>query len=391
MNSKMDKLVQKIVSSRLAQFAGGELDDRSVDSVLPTENPFSPDAATLYVPSGAEDTLASLLVWSEHKVVLVTGCAGCGKTTLVEYVLGPHLRQHEPLFLEKTEQARIVGRTVSGDRDARSIIGAIDSQLSSTASDNPSGQALLFVDGVDETPLIVRPALLDACREFLRVHSQAKMVMTSRLYSFGSWNSEHEAFPGYSFAKLDLSASPLDQEPVVQLYAGEDPPAELVTVAQCVNAELIAKLKGHPEGVYDMSPRAFEELIAEILASYGWQIHLTAETRDGGYDIFAISKDISGASTSWVVECKRYSRERKVGVDIARSLYAVKGDLRVANAMIATTSFFTSGVVDFKNSRYDFHLRDFRSLVDWLQQYRPTPDGRLYLREDGAVMRDRSR
>jgi hypothetical protein len=143
-------------------------------------------------------------------------------------------------------------------------------------------------------------------------------------------------------------------------------PAELEVALQTVSVELIKYLRKHPEKLYQLKPRQFEELVCEILAGFGWDVQLTGATRDGGYDIFAISKDISGARSSWLIECKKYSPANKVGIDVVRSLCGVKNDLKVSNAMIATTSFFSSEVKKVKTSRYDFHLVDYDGIVEWL-------------------------
>ena len=54
----------------------------------------------------------------------------------------------------------------------------------------------------------------------------------------------------------------------------------------------------------------------------------------------------------------------------ARALYCIKGELRVANAMLATTTHFTKGAHDFKASRYDLALRDYEGILEWLDEYR---------------------
>lgn len=143
-------------------------------------------------------------------------------------------------------------------------------------------------------------------------------------------------------------------------------PKELNIIINAVNDELIKYLSCHPKELYKLKPRQFEELICEILKSFGWEVELTPATRDGGYDIFAITKDILGMKSSWIIECKKYAPERKVGIEYVRSLCGVKNDLKIANAMIATTSFFTSGVQKAKNSRYDLELADYNQIVDWL-------------------------
>jgi len=164
-------------------------------------------------------------------------------------------------------------------------------------------------------------------------------------------------------------------------------PKQIINVVEVVTVELINYLKKHPKALYEIKPRQFEELIAEILASYGWNIQLTSATKDGGYDIFAISKDIlTGVKTSWIIECKKYSSENKVGVDIVRALYGVKSNLKVANALIATTSYFTKGANDFKASRYDIELKDYESILEWINQYRPNPKGKLYIKNNQLIL-----
>lgn len=166
----------------------------------------------------------------------------------------------------------------------------------------------------------------------------------------------------------------------------DDPPGDLATVVRIITSRLIEYVRASPRELYNIRPRQFEEIIAEILASYGWDVELTPPTKDGGYDLFAISRDISGVKTSWIVECKKYKPENKVGVEVVRSLFGVKHDLRVANAMIATTSHFTRGVKDFKESHYDLDLRDYEGILDWINDYRPNPSGRLLVRQNRVLI-----
>ncbi|HEX8198075.1 MAG TPA: restriction endonuclease [Pyrinomonadaceae bacterium] len=101
-------------------------------------------------------------------------------------------------------------------------------------------------------------------------------------------------------------------------------PDGLVNVVSTINIELINYLKRNPEILYSIDPRQFEELIAELLAGFGWKVELTPKIKDGGYDIFAISKNVApGINSAWIIECKRYSPENKVGVEIVRALYGV--------------------------------------------------------------------
>src|SRR5258708_40197380 len=53
-----------------------------------------------------------------------------------------------------------------------------------------------------------------------------------------------------------------------------------------------------------LTPRQFEELIAEIWSRFGYEVELTARTRDGGRDIIAIRRSVE-ASYRHLIECKR--------------------------------------------------------------------------------------
>ena len=171
------------------------------------------------------------------------------------------------------------------------------------------------------------------------------------------------------------------------IYTSTLKPGELVEIVSLITTELFEYLRRHPDTIYQISPRQFEVLVAEILSSYGWQVQLTPTTKDGGYDIFAVSKEgPRGVRTSWIIECKRYERENKVGVEIVRALYGIKSNLKVANALLATTSFFTKGASQFKASRYDIELKDYPYLIEWINEYSPNPNGKLYLKNNRLIL-----
>src|SRR5215211_5952306 len=52
-----------------------------------------------------------------------------------------------------------------------------------------------------------------------------------------------------------------------------------------VQAKLIEMIARRPEYVFEISPRQFEEIIAELFFREGYEVELTKQTRDGGYDI----------------------------------------------------------------------------------------------------------
>lgn len=135
--------------------------------------------------------------------------------------------------------------------------------------------------------------------------------------------------------------------------------------------EAISECVKTPELLRELPPVLFEQVIAELLASFGWEVSVTAMTRDGGYDILGVTTDRSGLQTSWVVECKRYSAEHKIGVEITRQLVGVKHHLGIPNAVLITTSGFTAGALEVSAARQDLQLIDFDVLTTWLGRYVP--------------------
>lgn len=140
----------------------------------------------------------------------------------------------------------------------------------------------------------------------------------------------------------------------------------ILPTLQVISTEVLRRLKAHPHELHQIRPRQFEELICEILSRLGWRIELTPASRDGGYDIVGFSGSAGGLSSSWLIECKKYGLENKVGVGVVRALCGVKEQVKVANAMIVTTSTFTSGALEMGTSRWDLSLRDHENVLAWV-------------------------
>jgi RNA polymerase sigma factor (sigma-70 family) len=139
-----------------------------------------------------------------------------------------------------------------------------------------------------------------------------------------------------------------------------------IVVASSAIAE---RLKGRPEGVHSLQPRQFEQLIAEILEDWGWQVHLTPATRDQGMDILAYMESEVG-KLLWLVEAKRYSPHRKVGFGIVQSLYGSFASHGATHGMLVTTSTFTAPARDLQaKHRYQLTLREYADVIKWIQAY----------------------
>ncbi len=142
----------------------------------------------------------------------------------------------------------------------------------------------------------------------------------------------------------------------------------IVTAIDAVNDELIVYLALHPELMYHLEPRRFEELIAELLRIQGFRPTLTPRSRDGGRDIIATRTDALG-ELLYLVECKRYASDHKVGVSQVRGIYGVAQAERASKAVLVTTSSFTQDAVSFAAPlRYEISLRDYEALKLWIME-----------------------
>jgi len=133
------------------------------------------------------------------------------------------------------------------------------------------------------------------------------------------------------------------------------------------NNKLLEFFSKHPEKLYELSPRNFEILIAELMNKFGYDVTLSPKIKDGGYDVKALKKDGIGEFL-YLIECKRYRKDRPVGVELVRQLNTIRQINHANKAGIITTSHFTSGALDLKRQfGFEIELNDFEKLNQWLQ------------------------
>lgn len=138
------------------------------------------------------------------------------------------------------------------------------------------------------------------------------------------------------------------------------------------NESLVERLRRQPSSIYELPPRKFEELIAELLTDLGYEVELTPATRDGGKDILAYMTTPHGKLLC-LVEAKKYRRDRHVGVELVRQLYGTLIDADASSAMLVTTSSFSSGAKAFEQRhQYKLALRDYGSVIQWIEEYGKT-------------------
>ena len=127
------------------------------------------------------------------------------------------------------------------------------------------------------------------------------------------------------------------------------------------------------ENLYKISPREFEKVIAELLYHNGFEVELTKQTRDHGFDIIALKHMDNLSPIKYLVECKRYSPKNKIGVEMIRSFKEVIWTEQANKGLFVTTSYFSiDAIKKRKEMPYLLDYKDKDEIINWVNEYYKT-------------------
>ena len=111
----------------------------------------------------------------------------------------------------------------------------------------------------------------------------------------------------------------------------------------------------HPnELYYNLSPKEFEILVAELYKKLGYTVSLTQSSYDGGIDVIAEKKEIT-LKEKLVIQCKRYTKQT-IGVKDIRNLLGVVTHFKATKGVFVTTSKFSSEAKKFERNNPSIEL-----------------------------------
>lgn len=342
---------------------------------------------------GREKEISILSEWLNspaRKPIMIAGVGGIGKTTLVSEFVRRNYKSEQVAWL--------------GFHDTPTSEGATDKLVNDIAA-SATAPEIVVLDDVDQLPKDDLSPLMARIKQIL---PEVPIIYTSRqridsdsaVLPLGSLQAAESVEllirlgldrqdPDLSRLAVELANHPLALKIGASLAKTRAIP-ELITELQknlyeleqgsivqaaqpsivIATDQLIAHLSRQPTDLYKLPPRKFEELIAELLKDMGWEVHLTKQTRDGGRDILAFLNTDLGRFLC-LVEAKRYSQERPVGVEIVRNLYGTLSDEQANSALLVTTSHFSSDAKEFQSRHvYQISLREYRDVVDWITRWR---------------------
>lgn len=150
---------------------------------------------------------------------------------------------------------------------------------------------------------------------------------------------------------------------------GEEAKSALISV-DSLPLWLIARIMRSPSEVKNLTPRQFEEFVAEILSQLGFSdVILTPRSGDGGKDVIA-SHQVNGIPLSFYFECKRYADGNKIQLETLRALLGTMAhDARQVNkGVLVTTSTFTKGSKKFILAESRLDGKDYDGILGWINE-----------------------
>lgn len=226
-------------------------------------------------------------------------------------------------------------------------------------SDDLSGKSDRHTDAISYCLQAIEEAL--AANEFLELAQQLDALFELSVAFDLGLEAQQD--------RLEELVKILAVEEGEKLFEVESPSIYLPELLIRVDDDLLRVLSRNPKLLFDVPSRRFEELIADLFSRQGFEVQLTKRTRDGGRDIIAFLHRFN-ITTKYLVECKRYAPERRVGIEIVHRLFGVKIAEAANKAILATTSGFTKPALTFaQNHLWDLDLKDYQDICKWLSPY----------------------
>ncbi len=333
-----------------------------------------------FTPSGREDEVRRLLAMMSG-VNLSASSTGDFTANELERILGAARQLHQAgiwlddaqdlklhTIREKLERLKhhteldavVFSLVAEGDGFLEGL-KRIAEDLDITVLAGMSGHSLFPPDGsLRETST---PAMFDSADHVLAL-SRTKTYQYTAEVTLALLKSPSGASGSTSIEYIQGRGVFVDRFPVASSTVA---PALITTV----NRELALRLSGSPGELVHASPRVFEQLMAEVFHAQGFEVELTAQTRDGGVDLIAVRRHWPGEEFRLLVECKRYRADRPVGVGVIRGLAFLLDKHHADRAILATTSRFSRAAVAEAEhpTLWRVSLKDFEAIRAWMRDY----------------------
>lgn len=122
--------------------------------------------------------------------------------------------------------------------------------------------------------------------------------------------------------------------------------------------------------IFRLKPRDFEKYVAELFHNFGYDVELTAQTRDGGADVLCMKSD-HGITVRLAIEVKRYGKKSPIGVQLVRQFVGANRSLKANKLVYVTSSRFTDTAISYQQENVDIlELKSLPEVLQWAEAYK---------------------
>lgn len=127
---------------------------------------------------------------------------------------------------------------------------------------------------------------------------------------------------------------------------------------------IIRESATNPSAVFRLTSREFEKFLRRIFEAFGYDVQLTAATRDGGADLLCLTQTVGDIPVKLAIEAKRYARNRPITVSLVRQFVGANVHLKANKLVYITTSRYTREATRYANSPDLVGLLELKELPD---------------------------
>ena len=340
------------------------------------------------------EQLAAILENGHNHVVLIGGYAGMGKTTLVRMYVEKFKERYANIYMwhpwDLPEDVRVPNKSlvIIDEADSLEQIKMKEVEACNKASSiiivgrnvqqrfSGEGYTFFMVNALNQSDMLFAIKNYRNIRFDLDDQSIEKVVKASQGNPaiLGLLLNSAEKLGVDVVHRLIYENIPIGKYDIVLPNRTIETPTiiNIKNDVSKINDGLMRYIAENPQSMHGLSSREFEEVMAELFKKMGYDVELTKETRDGGKDIYIAQKTDIGKFL-FLVECKHYSPDRPVGIDVIRNLYGVLGmeKKKPTGGIIATTSHFARGVEEQiveLNLEHRISLQDFEYISNLLKK-----------------------
>jgi hypothetical protein len=155
----------------------------------------------------------------------------------------------------------------------------------------------------------------------------------------------------------------------VESHCGLFIPSHARQVISTQFTELVRRASEDKSHLLALTPRQFEEFMANLFKHLGYSVELTKPTRDGGVDLICVRSE-HGIPFRLAVEVKRYQEGRPISVQMVRSFVGANEQFEANKLVYVTTSSYTAPAMSFADNYASqlLLLKDYDQIKEWCDE-----------------------